>query len=355
MAGPCRPATRSRRALRAGDPVRRYNQIIGFATTAIAPGQHVHSHNLAFGSFERDHAAGADARQTDRVRRRARHLRRHRARRRPRRDAQLRRRADLGQLLGHRRAGDCRPLPPRPAARCALAPYPNVDGVVALTHGGGCATSERRRAAAPAAAHAGRLRAVCQLRRAARRRPGLRDEPDLRPDGAGGPDRGRPAADLQHPGHRRHGEDGRPRHRTRSGCSGPANRVHRQPVPASHLVVGLQCGGSDGYSGISANPALARRSIAWCATAARRSFRVARGLRRRAPADAPRRRGRWPTSSSRGCAGGSATASATTARWTTTFRRQQGRRPDDDPRRAWARSPRAARPTSSTSSSTPNA
>jgi altronate hydrolase len=35
-----------------------------------------------------------------------------------------------------------------------------------------------------------------------------------------------------------------------------ANRVQRQPVPARHLTVGLQCGGSDGYSGISANPAL---------------------------------------------------------------------------------------------------
>jgi altronate hydrolase len=35
-----------------------------------------------------------------------------------------------------------------------------------------------------------------------------------------------------------------------------ANRVQRVPVPASHLTVGLQCGGSDGYSGISANPAL---------------------------------------------------------------------------------------------------
>ena len=35
-----------------------------------------------------------------------------------------------------------------------------------------------------------------------------------------------------------------------------ANAVRRQPVSASHLVVGLQCGGSDGYSGISANPAL---------------------------------------------------------------------------------------------------
>jgi altronate hydrolase len=35
-----------------------------------------------------------------------------------------------------------------------------------------------------------------------------------------------------------------------------ANQVRRQPVDASHLLVGLQCGGSDGYSGISANPAL---------------------------------------------------------------------------------------------------
>ncbi len=35
-----------------------------------------------------------------------------------------------------------------------------------------------------------------------------------------------------------------------------ANAVRRTPVPASHLVIGLQCGGSDGYSGITANPAL---------------------------------------------------------------------------------------------------
>jgi altronate hydrolase len=34
-----------------------------------------------------------------------------------------------------------------------------------------------------------------------------------------------------------------------------ANAVQRVPVPASHLVVGLQCGGSDSYSGVSANPA----------------------------------------------------------------------------------------------------
>jgi altronate hydrolase len=34
------------------------------------------------------------------------------------------------------------------------------------------------------------------------------------------------------------------------------NRVERQPLSAGHLILGLQCGGSDGYSGITANPAL---------------------------------------------------------------------------------------------------
>ena len=35
-----------------------------------------------------------------------------------------------------------------------------------------------------------------------------------------------------------------------------ANRVKREPVPASEVTVALKCGGSDGYSGVSATPAL---------------------------------------------------------------------------------------------------
>ena len=35
-----------------------------------------------------------------------------------------------------------------------------------------------------------------------------------------------------------------------------ANRAKRETVPASELTLALQCGGSDGYSGITANPAL---------------------------------------------------------------------------------------------------
>jgi altronate hydrolase len=48
----------------AGEPVRRYNQIIGFASRDIAPGEHVHLNNLAMGAFERDYAFGADMKPT---------------------------------------------------------------------------------------------------------------------------------------------------------------------------------------------------------------------------------------------------------------------------------------------------
>src|SRR5689334_19412986 len=47
-----------------GEPVRRYNQVIGFASKAIAAGEHVHVHNLDMGpnkgDFEREYAFGAD-------------------------------------------------------------------------------------------------------------------------------------------------------------------------------------------------------------------------------------------------------------------------------------------------------
>src|SRR5207237_1832587 len=39
-----------------------------------------------------------------------------------------------------------------------------------------------------------------------------------------------------------------------------ANKVKREKVAASELTVALQCGGSDGYSGVSANPALGAAS-----------------------------------------------------------------------------------------------
>src|SRR3954471_17103119 len=53
------------RELAQGRPVKRYNQIIGFATRAIQAGEHVHVHNLAMGDFERDYAFCSSTKPTE--------------------------------------------------------------------------------------------------------------------------------------------------------------------------------------------------------------------------------------------------------------------------------------------------
>src|SRR5262245_29150966 len=49
------------RAFAQGEPLRRYGQIIGFATQAIAAGEHVHTHNLAVQTFDREYIYGVEA------------------------------------------------------------------------------------------------------------------------------------------------------------------------------------------------------------------------------------------------------------------------------------------------------
>jgi altronate hydrolase len=53
------------------------------------------------------------------------------------------------------------------------------------------------------------------------------------------------------------------------GDAARRQRRAREPVPASHITIGLQCGGSDGYSGITANPALGAACDLLVRTAAR--------------------------------------------------------------------------------------
>jgi altronate hydrolase len=55
------------RDIECGEAVRRYGQIIGFATQAIRGGQHVHTHNLALGGFARDYAFSKEVRATPNV------------------------------------------------------------------------------------------------------------------------------------------------------------------------------------------------------------------------------------------------------------------------------------------------
>lgn len=242
------------RAIRAGQPVRRYNQIIGTAKADIAPGQHVHVHNLEFTDFARDHAVGADVHPTDYVAEPARFMGIVRP------DGRVATRNYVGILTSvncsatvaraiadHFRA-DIRPE--------ALARYPNVDGVVALTHGAGCATDSAgeplqvlRRTLGGYARHAnfGALLMVglgCETNQIS----GLMEQEHLEESSR------LQTFSIQ--------DSGGTRKTVAKGIEliewmlEEANRIERRPVPASHLTVGLQCGGSDGYSGISANPAL---------------------------------------------------------------------------------------------------
>ena len=54
-------------AIKKGEQVRRYNQIIGFATADIAAGAHIHAHNLGMGEFERDYGIGQGVHETAKV------------------------------------------------------------------------------------------------------------------------------------------------------------------------------------------------------------------------------------------------------------------------------------------------
>jgi altronate hydrolase len=238
------------RARRAGEPVRRYNQIIGFASRDIAPGEHVHLNNLQMGSFDRDYAYGADARPTQFVAEPATFMGIRR------KDGRVATRNYIGILS----TVNCSATVARGIAdhfdRERLAAYPNVDGVVALTHGSGCGMDTHgegmqilRRTLGGYARHpnfAGVLvvglgcesNQISSLFGA----ENLSEGPLLRTFSI--QDTGGTAKTI------RHGIA------LIEAMLPHADAVAREPVPASNLVVGLQCGGSDGYSGITANPAL---------------------------------------------------------------------------------------------------
>ncbi|MFO1267474.1 MAG: altronate dehydratase family protein [Rubrivivax sp.] len=242
------------RAIRQGEPVRRYGQVIGTATQPIAPGQHVHTHNLAFSDFQRAHEPGAAVVPTAFVDAPATFDGIVRA------DGRVATRNYIGVLT----SVNCSATAARAIADHfrrdvhpeALAAFPNIDGVVALTHGMGCATASDgeellvlRRTLGGYARHANFAGVLivglgCETNQIQGlvAQEGLSEGAWLR------------TFNIQ--------DTGGTAKTVARGVAivnemlAEANRVRRQPVPASHLTVGLQCGGSDGYSGISANPAL---------------------------------------------------------------------------------------------------
>ena len=238
-----------------GGQVRKYNQVIGEATTTILAGQHVHDHNMIFSNVALTHDFASnlvepcppDASRTfsgfvrqgiggepDKIATR--------------------------NYIGIVTTVNCAATVAKAiAARMdaeAKAAYENVDGVVALTHAGGCAVDgdgeglrvlQRTLAGMikhPNFSHILLLGLGCETNQSDELldRTGLQEHARLSVLGI--QDTGGTAATIE------------------AGCTQirtwlpEADQVSRQPLPLQHLVVGLQCGGSDGLSGITANPAL---------------------------------------------------------------------------------------------------
>ncbi|MGZ8198208.1 MAG: UxaA family hydrolase [Burkholderiales bacterium] len=240
------------RAIRKGEPILKYNVVIGFAAADIAPGTFVHSHNMEFREFARDYAYARDYRPVELL-------------------PESERASFMGIVRENGQVATRNYIGVLSTVNCSatvvhkiaewftperLAAYPNVDGVVAFAHGTGCGmemTGEPmdllRRTMAGYARHANLAGALivglgCERNQinGLLKEQGLELGSRLR------------SFVMQ--------ETGGTRKTIEAGIAAvkemlpEANRVTRTRVPASHIMVGLQCGGSDGFSAITANPAL---------------------------------------------------------------------------------------------------
>jgi altronate hydrolase len=235
-----------------GQPLRRYGQIIGFASQPIETGDHVHVHNVEMGDFARDYAFGVDAHTLPSTEAVFQGI--------VRADGRVATRNYVGILT----SVNCSATVARAVADYfrrdihpeALAPFANIDGVVALTHGAGCAVDPNgealgllRRTLGGYAVHPNFAAVLiiglgCETNQieSLLETQGLKASDQLRAftiQGVGGTSK-TIASGIEQV----------------KALLPKANQVQREPVSARHLIVGLQCGGSDGYSGITANPAL---------------------------------------------------------------------------------------------------
>ena len=240
------------RPISPGKPIIKYGQIIGFAGEAIQPGEHVHTHNVTLKDFSRETDMGSDVAAPHGLR--------------PveaasfegivRSDGRVATRNYIGIIpTVNCSAGVARLIADGIAAEL-LPGHPNIDGVVALGHQSGCCSpgdSEGlqilQRTLAGYARHPnfGAVLVVglgCEVNQVEclTDNTGLVENRQLK------------ILDIQ--------STGGTRATVEKGMAlirqmlPDADRVQRQPVPASRILLGLECGGSDAYSGISANPAL---------------------------------------------------------------------------------------------------
>lgn len=240
------------RSIAKGETVLKYDTPIGVATRNIEPGEHVHSHNIALTDFGHSHEFGKDVRPVMFVPDHERAM--FMGIQRP--DGRIATRNFIGILS----SVNCSATVIRKMADWftpeRLAAYPNVDGVVAFAQTTGCGMSSPslhfdvlRRTLAGYARHPNLAGVLivglgCERNQVAdlMSSQGLKEGPLMQ------------ALVMQ--------EQGGTRLTIEAGIAAiqsmlpHANQVTRTPCPASHIKVGLECGGSDGFSGITANPAL---------------------------------------------------------------------------------------------------
>lgn len=238
-----------------GEPIVKYGQIIGFASQPIQPGDWVHTHNCAFAAFERDYAFAQDARPESvlplELRATFEGFRRAKGR------------AGTRNYIAILTSVNCSASVARFMAEAVnrsgmLADFPNVDGVIPLVHGTGCGLAgeglgfdmlERTiwgYATNPNVSAVLIVGLGCEVFQI----PRLMKDYGIEPG-----DRFQSMTIQETGGTRKSIEAGMARIREMLPV---VNQARRETLPASELCVALQCGGSDGYSGITANPALGK-------------------------------------------------------------------------------------------------
>ena len=241
------------RDLEAGSPVRRYGQVIGFTRGAVAAGEHVHLHNLEYREFERSYEFAVDGAAGDVLAEADQDTFQGYVRS----DGTVGTRNYLGILTTvNCSATAARQIANRMRYSGILDDFEHVDGVVALTHGLGCGMDPSgevievlRRVMRGYLTHPNfggflLLGLGCEDNQVKALTHGVELRSDLQLS----------TGTIQ--------EIGGTKKTVAAGMERltamlpVADQARRVPVPASRIVLGTNCGGSDSYSGLTANPAL---------------------------------------------------------------------------------------------------
>lgn len=237
--------------IQSGAKIIRYGQIIGQALIDIAMGEHVHVHNLGMAEFTLDYAFGCEAAALPPATETRTFMGYKRS------DGRYGTRNYIAILTSVNCSGSVAKFIAEAAERAGwLDTMENVDGIIPIVHGTGCgmsasdegyATLYRTIAGYARHPNIGGVLLVglgCEVMQV----PDLVGSERLRPDG-----NFRYMTIQATGGTRKTVEAGLAMLRE---VTEEANRKRREPAPISAITVGLQCGGSDSYSGITANPAL---------------------------------------------------------------------------------------------------